>query len=259
MKEWIEYHSLVGVEHFYLYNNNSTDHYREVLQPYVDNGTVTLTEWPETPGQITAYKHWYENFRSETTWCSFLDLDEFFVPYKHTNLQDWLQRFKNCPLVLVYWKMFGTSGRLEHDDNQLQIEQYTNSWEGLTRRGKLFYNTNYDIGYFKVDMMHYFLCRYGRLKVPPINQFGKFVLWEVHRMKKKVDIQCNHYWSRSYGNYEKKHQRGSACWGQSWKTFDKFLQCEHQNISSDFTIQRFLVELKLKMMGQYPEETNSDD
>ena len=62
LKEWIEYHLLVGVEHFYLYNNNSTDHFREVLQPYVDNGTVTLTEWPETPGQITAYKHWYENF-----------------------------------------------------------------------------------------------------------------------------------------------------------------------------------------------------
>ena len=25
MKEWIEYHLLVGVDHFYLYNNNSTD------------------------------------------------------------------------------------------------------------------------------------------------------------------------------------------------------------------------------------------
>ena len=25
IKEWIEYHKLIGVEHFYLYNNNSTD------------------------------------------------------------------------------------------------------------------------------------------------------------------------------------------------------------------------------------------
>lgn len=254
MREWIEYHLLVGVEHFYLYNNNSTDGYLDVLQPYVEKGVVTLTEWPETPGQITAYKHWYENFRWETTWCSFLDLDEFFVPYKHTDLKDWLKRFKNYPLVLVYWKMFGTSGRMEHDENRLQIEQYTSSWEGLTKRGKLFYNTNYDIGYFKVDMMHYFLCRYGKLKVPPINQFGKFVVWEVHRMKKKADIQCNHYWSRAYGSYVKKHQRGSACWGESWKTFDKFIQYERNNTSSDHKIQRFLIELKLKMNGAYPEE-----
>ena len=67
MREWIEYHLHVGVEHFYLYNNNSTDGYLDVLQPYVEKGVVTLTEWPETPGQITAYKHWYENFRGETT------------------------------------------------------------------------------------------------------------------------------------------------------------------------------------------------
>ncbi len=34
LKEWIEYHRLAGpVEHFYLYNNNSQDHYLDVLQP----------------------------------------------------------------------------------------------------------------------------------------------------------------------------------------------------------------------------------
>ena len=29
LKEWIEYHRLIGVEHFYLYNNGSTDNYDE--------------------------------------------------------------------------------------------------------------------------------------------------------------------------------------------------------------------------------------
>ena len=46
LKEWIEYHRLVGVEKFYLYNNNSTDAFNTVLYPYLNNGVVELIDWP---------------------------------------------------------------------------------------------------------------------------------------------------------------------------------------------------------------------
>ena len=36
LKEWLDYHLLAGVEHFYLYNNDSTDNYKEVLAPYIE-------------------------------------------------------------------------------------------------------------------------------------------------------------------------------------------------------------------------------
>ncbi len=45
MKEWIEYHLLIGVEHFFLYNNDSTDNYAEVLDPYIKKGIVELIPW----------------------------------------------------------------------------------------------------------------------------------------------------------------------------------------------------------------------
>lgn len=32
IKEWIEYHKLIGVEHFYLYNNKSKDSSVSILQ-----------------------------------------------------------------------------------------------------------------------------------------------------------------------------------------------------------------------------------
>src|SRR5919108_3802620 len=38
LSEWIEFHRLVGFERFYLYDNLSSDHHREVLAPYVDEG-----------------------------------------------------------------------------------------------------------------------------------------------------------------------------------------------------------------------------
>ena len=47
IKEWIEFHRIVGVEHFYLYNNGSTDRIYKVLRPYIRQGIVTLVEWPE--------------------------------------------------------------------------------------------------------------------------------------------------------------------------------------------------------------------
>ena len=46
LKEWVEYHRMVGVEHFYLYNNDSTDNYKEELKYYLDNNIVTLTDVP---------------------------------------------------------------------------------------------------------------------------------------------------------------------------------------------------------------------
>ncbi|MFM6204524.1 glycosyltransferase family 92 protein, partial [Planktothrix sp.] len=36
--EWLEFHKLVGVERFYLYNNNSTDHTTDLLQSYIRSG-----------------------------------------------------------------------------------------------------------------------------------------------------------------------------------------------------------------------------
>ena len=36
LKEWLDYHLLAGVDHFYLYNNDSSDDYAEVLAPYVE-------------------------------------------------------------------------------------------------------------------------------------------------------------------------------------------------------------------------------
>ena len=42
LREWVAFHSLVGVERFYLYNNRSDDGHREALAPYVEDGSVTI-------------------------------------------------------------------------------------------------------------------------------------------------------------------------------------------------------------------------
>ena len=46
LREWIEFHRIVGVEKFFLFNNRSEDDYKSVLTPYIESGLVELTQWP---------------------------------------------------------------------------------------------------------------------------------------------------------------------------------------------------------------------
>ncbi len=39
-EEWIEWHRKLGVEKFYIYDNESTDNTKEILAPYVESGLV---------------------------------------------------------------------------------------------------------------------------------------------------------------------------------------------------------------------------
>ena len=60
LKEWLDYHLTIGIDHFYLYDNNSTDDYKPVVQPYIDRGVVTMTDWPYQQAQVKCYKHCLE-------------------------------------------------------------------------------------------------------------------------------------------------------------------------------------------------------
>lgn len=71
--------SLIGIEHFYLYNNNSTDNYEEVLKPYIDKGLVTLIDWPQEHSQRQAYHNAWESFKQECNWICFWMLMSLFV------------------------------------------------------------------------------------------------------------------------------------------------------------------------------------
>ena len=55
IKEWIEYHLLVGVDRFYIYDVGSTDNVLEVLQPYIDKGVVIYQYFPGKDRQVPAY------------------------------------------------------------------------------------------------------------------------------------------------------------------------------------------------------------
>jgi hypothetical protein len=110
LREWIEFHRIVGVERFFLYDNFSVDDHREVLQPYVDEGVVVLHEWPVFPGQIPAYDDALRRHGGESRWIAFLDLDEFLYSPTLKPLPEVLHDYEQHPAVLANWAVFGSSG-----------------------------------------------------------------------------------------------------------------------------------------------------
>lgn len=135
LDEWICYHLIKGVDHFYLYNNESTDNTDVIMEPYVKKGLVTLIDIPGSHVQKTAYEHALSNFRLDTSLMAFIDLDEFIVPKDHTrSIPDVVReildnhdkrdhKWKKAGGVGLNWIVYGTGHHKEAVDG-LVTENY---------------------------------------------------------------------------------------------------------------------------------------
>ena len=123
LQEWIEFHRLVGVERFFLYDNQSTDDHAEVLAPYVSKGVATVHDWPEHPGQRSAYEHCLAEHGAESRWIAFLDLDEFLFSPQLRAVSEVLTEYEEWPAVGVNRVIYGTSGHKDRPEG-LVIEEY---------------------------------------------------------------------------------------------------------------------------------------
>ena len=250
LKEWLEFHKIVGVEHFYLYNNFSSDNYLEILTPYIANKEVTLIDWPVPQGQMMAYKDCVEKYRDESQWIGFIDLDEFVCPNEHDTITDFLESFKNRPIVIIYWKYFGSSGLVERKKDSLVTESFVSCWYKYADIGKCFYNTDYD---YAADMkgnewMHYRWGKCNNHRLPPVNVFDKVCMFGFNPVhKNKMPIQINHYLLKSYNEFKQKKIKGDACFELNNHDERYFLEHEHFSQSADFHILRYVTTLKIKM------------
>jgi hypothetical protein len=113
LAEWIEFHRLVGVEHFFLYDNFSGDSGRTALNPWVRAGVVTLTDCSVprgTGGQAWVYSDALDRARGRTRWLAFIDIDEFLFSPGTDVLARLLPDYETHPGVVVNWQVYGSSG-----------------------------------------------------------------------------------------------------------------------------------------------------
>lgn len=113
LAEWVAFHRIQGVERFWLYDNLSTDDWHSELEPEMRSGIVTVTPWPQEPGQKSAYIDCLNRHRNDARWIAFIDLDEFLFSPGGRSLPEVLRGFERHPSVVVNWRMYGTNGYQE--------------------------------------------------------------------------------------------------------------------------------------------------
>lgn len=250
LKEWIEYHRIIGIDHIYLYNNNSDDDFISVIEPYIKKKYITLVDWPYNQKQMESYKDCANRFRNETFWLGFIDIDEFIVPVLDDNVKDFFVRFNDRPSVLLYWKMFGTSGIVERDvRNTLVTESFTSCWPKYDDIGKCFLNTNYEISDKQPVLHHMLWAKKDGIDYPPVNCFDNPCPRDWYNPVPHGDfpIQINHYVLKSKNEYLSKIKKTDVFFKINPKGEEHFKRHEQLSTATDYKVYKYLDELKTEM------------
>lgn len=117
IKEWLDYHRMIGVQKFYLYDNGSDDDTYSVLQEYINEGVVEYSFFPGEKKQLQAYNDAVRRHRFQSKYMLFLDCDEFVRSTNEKSLAENIEEIvclhPHAGGIGIGWRMFGSSKREE--------------------------------------------------------------------------------------------------------------------------------------------------
>ena len=130
MREWLDYHLLVGVDHFYFYDNDSSDNLKEVLQRYIDAGLVEYKFFPGKSKQWAAYNDAVKNHRFECRYMAFIDDDEFLRAADHSRsikdiVREIFEQYPDAGALTLNGFNYGSSGHETADYSIDVLERFT--------------------------------------------------------------------------------------------------------------------------------------
>lgn len=137
--EWVAYHRVLGIDHFFVADNASDDGTTQLLTALHAIGVVDHFSFPGIPGrppQLPAYAQIMTRYRANADWIAFIDADEFIYP---TDGARSVQPFFSAlgpavGAVALNWAIFGSSFR-EEPSAGMVIERFT-------RRARTEHSTN---------------------------------------------------------------------------------------------------------------------
>jgi hypothetical protein len=214
LKDWIEFHQNIGVEKFILYNDHSTDHFMDILSPFISSKTVSLIDHKDTTGarQMTSYAHYVAHFDKDSVWSAYIDVDEFLYP-TNDSLPQTLKNKDIQKAIAINWVCFFSKDL-----------QYSS--EPIWLRSK--YRTSFDFSWNKhvkllvqQDTIQHFynphaICSKNNLSIfnsqnNIIQQDGQNLqgaLIEIDINNYLPDIKIHHYYIKSKEEFENKMING---------------------------------------------------
>jgi len=277
--EWVAYHRLLGVDHFYLYDHDPRLPLRKLMHKH--RGYVTVTDWlvrhDDTrhrgySAQIKAYNHYLRHYSGRDEWAAFIDIDEFLALRKHGNLKDFLrERDYSCAVSLNCFN-FGHNGHYRNPQG-LIVESLTRRARDANRHLKTI-NKNKCVK--DIVNPHYAIlgadCQRvdgnGRPLGTPLETDDRHA-FNAH-YEGIGDVACiHHYHCRSFENWMRRPKRGSVDGMTSaayWQTreqscLDRFVTivAKHENECEDLTLASYAPAIRRHLNGLVVPETRAID
>ena len=241
LQEWIEYHKMLGVEKFFIYDNESADNTREVLQPYIDTNLVKYCYFPGKKMQLKAYANCVRKHKHHTKYMGFLDIDEFIVPIKHKTIPDYLRSLGRFSGVQMNWLVYGSGGAKKREKGFVmeRFKDHSLPDQKLNRHIKVILNPRLILRFFSAHRP-VILGRY----IDSNGNITKKRFWD--RTPVSNQIRINHYAIKSYEEFLEKRSRGRARFDRK-RGLDYFDNYDLNDIKKDSIMDKYVVELNKRI------------
>ncbi|CAK7055559.1 MAG: hypothetical protein DELT_01204 [Desulfovibrio sp.] len=207
LDEWLAYHVHLGVDRFYLYDNESAVPLAETLAKwmrFLGPERLIIHDAPGKSIQLTVYNRCLADHGNRCKWIAFVDADEFIVPNLHPDLPSMLEPFELASGLALCWKVLGTNGHVTPPQG-LQIENYTKAMPDDYDRNKVvkvILQPEYIEG-FEFNP-HIATVKEGDDVMPVVSENAKpVVIWYIDPPSWRIG-QINHYYFRSRHEFYKK-------------------------------------------------------
>lgn len=131
IKEWVDYHLNLGVNHIFLYDNNDED--KNIMNKLQNNNVTILDVRGKKMMQNYCYNECYKKQGKNFDWYIFIDIDEFIYLTKEKNINVFLskKKFNNCNCVRLSWRVFTDNNLLYVINNNYSVNRFTKSIDSL--------------------------------------------------------------------------------------------------------------------------------
>lgn len=201
LNEWIIYHRMIGIDHFFLYDDDPALPLKQLLIPHSEY--CTIIPWRNSENtvkqgnQLRAYNHAAKNYITTYEWVIFLDADEFIVLNKHSSVPAFLDEHKNHTAISLKWLIFGHNGLFD-EPTRLITSSLNRRMSTPSTEVKTFTHT---AAISNITYPHYCNLKYG----------SRIILGEDDIIGNEPGkAYINHYQCRSFTNWMKRVQRGDV-------------------------------------------------
>lgn len=249
--EWLAYHRVVGVDHFTIFDNDSSDTTSHILSRLSRLGWLDHVPWPTQPDrtpQEPAYQEGVRRLNGRARWVAFIDLDEFIQPLGNDDVRAVLADYQGVGGLMLPWRIFGSGGRQVAGDGLVM--------ERFTRRATEGHPVNATV---KTIARPELVTRVG-VHTPGLS--AGFLVDENftvagahgdpdrHVVPQARRLVLNHYFCKSWQEWERKRDRGIATALPGSPTHirpDSHFHSHDVNDVEDKTILRFRDRVRAEM------------